>query len=528
MARAAAALVLAMLAAPAALAAGGAPSYALVVGNNDPPAFDSAQAHLQRLRFADDDAVRYHQLFSRFAETRLLAVLDDATQRRYPGVARHSEPPTLARLRQAVAALAAKMTRDRAAGARPVFYFVFSGHGARSTRHGSYLALQDAPLTRKVLHDELVARLPASRIHLIVDACHAGGVVGARGGFFGREEEARTVPLPAAGRPLEEGLLERFAHVGVILSASEGNQSHEWSEVEAGVFTHELLSGLLGAADVNGDQRIEYTEIQAFIAAANRSVADPRAVPRILARPPRIERNAELVSLRRLSGTRLLRGDASRLGHFTIELANGQRYLDAHLGSDSRAMLAIPAGEHSFLRTRRFEGSIPAGVEVRFEAIALGPLSARARGSLEEALRRGLFKVAYGRRYYEGFVDSVGALGVDFAEPKPGAEPARSPGPARRRTAALSLLITAAASATATAVLGGLAAGAASDVAATDLERSAREAHDRYRRFAIASVATAATSAAAGLLAWWLWPRAAPRPAPSPKLHAGAGISLRF
>ena len=56
----------------------------------------------------------------------------------------------------------------------------------------------------------------------------------------------------------------------MILATTLGQQAHEWSAIESGVFTHELLSGLLGAADVNADQRIEYTELQAFIAAANR------------------------------------------------------------------------------------------------------------------------------------------------------------------------------------------------------------------------------------------------------------------
>ena len=46
------------------------------------------------------------------------------------------------------------------------------------------------------------------------------------------------------------------------------------------MFTHELLSGMLGAADVNGDLVVEYTEVQAFVAAANRDIKDPRAIPR--------------------------------------------------------------------------------------------------------------------------------------------------------------------------------------------------------------------------------------------------------
>ena len=86
---------------------------------------------LQPLRYADDDAVRYYQLFSRLAETHLLVVLDTQTQRRYPGMAAYAQPPTSTTCDDVVAELRAKMLRDLERGDRPVLYFAFSGHGAR-------------------------------------------------------------------------------------------------------------------------------------------------------------------------------------------------------------------------------------------------------------------------------------------------------------------------------------------------------------------------------------------------------------
>lgn len=78
--------------------------------------------------------------------------------------------------------------------------------------------------------------------------------------------------------------------------------------VRGGVFTHELLSALSGAADVNADRRVEYSEVQAFIASANRAIHDPRAVPRIVAFPPAIDHHRAIVALADFGSSTILAG----------------------------------------------------------------------------------------------------------------------------------------------------------------------------------------------------------------------------
>ena len=85
--RAASVLLSALLSATPARA--GTTAFALVIGNNEPP----VEGPRTTLRYADDDAVRFFQLFSRFADARLLTILDTQTQRRYPGLASRTEPP---------------------------------------------------------------------------------------------------------------------------------------------------------------------------------------------------------------------------------------------------------------------------------------------------------------------------------------------------------------------------------------------------------------------------------------------------
>jgi uncharacterized caspase-like protein len=48
------------------------------------------------------------------------------------------------------------------------------------------------------------------------------------------------------------------------MASASNTQAHEWDDYQTGVFTHELLSGLRGGADVNGDGRVEYSEMAAF------------------------------------------------------------------------------------------------------------------------------------------------------------------------------------------------------------------------------------------------------------------------
>ncbi|HSR96902.1 MAG TPA: caspase family protein [Kofleriaceae bacterium] len=478
-------------------------SYAVVIGNNDPPGDATT---LGRLRYADDDAVRFYQLFSRFAQdARLLTVMDGETQHRYPGLAAVARSPTLANLHGVVAELAPRMAADRARGDEPVFYFVFSGHGMRSTAGEPFLALLDDRLTHDVLYDQLLAKLPASYAHLIIDACYAAAVVGVRGDPFATEIDATAEPvLPSELTAVTGQTQDRHPTVGALVATSLGEEAHEWSRIESGVFSHEVISGLLGAADVNGDGRVEYSELQAFIAAANRGVADPRAVLHVIALPPKINRSAALIALDELRDGVVLRGELSELGHFFIELGNGERYLDAHFAAGSSIALVLPAATRAFVRTPDREAEISpqtAGV-IRAQDLVFRRREIEARGSIDASYRSALFSLPFGSAYYRGFVDSSDAVSVQFAESS-----VRDAAGRGGRGPAITLLgVTGAATATA-AVSGVLAWGAKRDFDRTPLLATASEANDRYRVYSAVLWTSAAVAVAAAAGAWLAWPR---------------------
>lgn len=480
-------------------------TYAVAIGNNLPPVGEDRG--LPELRFADDDAVRLDAFFAHLTPHHwLLAVLDGPTQHRYPGTAARARPPTLSALREVLADLAARMRADRERGDEPTLYFSFSGHGAQASDGMAFFALVDGALTKPILYDEVFAALPAAHVHLIVDACHAEAVVGSRG-LFSRERDATSQRLTQAELDgvLEASGLNRFPWVGALMASTEGTESHEWGQLEAGVFTHEVLSGLSGAADVNRDGVIEYSEVRAFVASANRELRDPRAVPQVVAVPPALDARTPLVTLAKLSDVAYLSGQLSGMGHFHVELDDGERYLDANLSPEAASRLALPADRSAYLVTADREAELRPRRETTTELSELHfrPRSRLARGSIEGAFRAALFESPFGPTYYRGFIDSAGLLSVPFPA-APGLS--GTAGHARRPLGYVALGLGVAA-AVAAAVLGGLAFGARRDFDNTNLMRPAAEAKARYELYGNSGLITLGAAVALGVSGGaLLWP----------------------
>jgi len=477
-------------------------SFAIIIGNNASPPKDPS---LAALRFADDDAVRYLKLFERITdETHLLTVLDAQSQKKHPGLAARSLPPTLAQLRQTLARIEAQMRTEPG-----TVYFVFSGHGSENAQGEPYLALLDQGLSQKMLYEEVLAKLPAKRVHLIVDACNAGAMVGAKGAFD-REIDAqvKTVSPSTQRAVLQQGALTRFPHVGAIIATSAGQESHEWSRIESGVFTHELLSGAVGAADINADLKIEYSELQAFIASANSRVSDPRARPSVIAMPPAADHRAPLLSLATLDGP-FLRGDAAQLAKFHIELEGGQRYVDAHLAGQGGFTILLPHDTAGYVRTEDSEAALPA---TRDGVLQLDDLSFRtvrlaSRGSLDDALRQQLFVEPFDVAYYRGYVDSRALVSADLGVQ---AVVPLSERWTWKEKAAVGLFATAGAAAVSSVITGTFALRTKKQHDETTIQRTATELAARYDRLLVATWVGAALSAATAGAGTWLWVSAQP------------------
>jgi hypothetical protein len=384
-------------------------AYAVIVAHNG-----AADPGVAPLRYADDDGARYWELFSAMAdEVTLLTTLDEETQRLYPALPPQTAPPTRAGLRATLARARARIEEDQRAGLRATLYLVFVGHGAVDADGMGYLSLGDGRYTREALLEDLLEAQPADQVHLIIDACHAWFMLNARGdGVEEAERSGRTWDDAFAAWLRQERVLERHPRLGVMLSTSGAAEVHEWSRYRGGVFSHELRSGLLGAADVDGDLRVTYPEIEAWLAAANASVQHPRAKIQFHVSAPRQDRAAALIALPRLKAGSLLELPAQAPGRYHVEDSRGLRYADFHSAGDGPLRLALlPQATHYFIRRGDDEARVehPGGADrlIELSLASFAPTDAAAlearSGAIEESYRRNLFGTPYGLGFFQGF-----------------------------------------------------------------------------------------------------------------------------
>ena len=205
--------------------------YAIIVGAN---AGDPGEPIL---RYAESDARRIGEVLRDvggfFPED--VAVLEDV----------HAED-----VRRALIRLNVRLRQHPEGSLLFVFY---SGHADAEAVH-----LAGTRLGMTELRD-LTAGSPASARVLVVDACRSGALTRVKGGRAGPSFQI-SVDAPSAAQGL-----------AILTSSAAGEDAQESDQLQASIFTHHLLSGLLGAADRDRDGRITIDE--AFGYASERTLA---------------------------------------------------------------------------------------------------------------------------------------------------------------------------------------------------------------------------------------------------------------
>lgn len=362
--------------------------FVLIVGVNK-----SIDDDLPPLRYADDDAARYFDLFrSLGARTYLLTRPDKNTGRLHPQAAAETREPLQRSLEETVFLLASDVEKAKKRRVETAFYFVYAGHGNAINGKG-YITLEDSRLTGKQLDEQIIEKVGADETHLIVDACHSFFLAYGRG--------------PGGTRRAVRGFsrLDGFSadnNVGLLLSTSSSRESHEWEAFQAGVFSHEVRSGLYGAADADGDGRVSYKEIAAFVERANEAIPNERFRPRVYARPP--DGRATLLDINPALHRRL-EVNGPEHGHYLLEDTRGVRLLDFHNAPEQRLRILRPNAGLLYLRhvKDRKEYPLPHAPEV----VSLADLTARARrtevrGAAHHAFEL-LFSLPFGPKVVERY-----------------------------------------------------------------------------------------------------------------------------
>jgi hypothetical protein len=394
-------------------------SFALIMGSNV-----SVDADLPPLKYADDDAANYLDLFRLLgARTYLLSRLDENTRRLHPQAAAEALEPNRAALEQATAQVALDVAKARDRGVETVLYVVYAGHG--NVRDGEgYVTLEDMRITGRDLA-RLVARVPATRVHVIVDACasyylaYSRGPGGERRPLSGFQDSADLAADP---------------RVGLLLSTSSARESHEWDGFQAGVFSHEVRSGLYGAADADGDGRVSYREIAAFISRANAAIPNERFRPNVHARAP--QQSDTLLDLRH-GLERRLEIDGAHAGHYWIEDSRGVRLLDIHNGPDQNVHVVRPS-PNGPIYVRRVDDDAEFSLPLAPDVVSLADLEERparvaARGAAHDAYGL-VFSLPFDHEVVASYVEAPPEDGAVVLPGAPGKRHAAGGPPAWRTT----------------------------------------------------------------------------------------------
>ncbi len=369
-------------------------NYAIVVANNQ-----SLDEDTTPLRFADDDAAKYYEmLIAAGVSTKLLTVLDSDAQMRYSSAQKATHIPTKDNLLKTLRAVFELINEDNKAGFSTSFMFIYSGHGNIGSNREGYINLTDAKFYRSELYKHVISESPASFNHIILDACHAYYMVNKRG------KSDKTGDYSSQVRSfLSTEELSRYPNTGVILAASSESETHEWGKWESGIFSHELRSAMLGAADINLDGLITYDEAAACVEAANSSIEIPKARLKVFYHPPAMNIDTPLMDLSSFGTSKKITVSANMAGKYYVEDSRGIRIADFNFTSEQPVTLVLPGNEPFFLRSEESEAEISGElIEIDASSLQFRDVSTSHRGSIDQSFHRNLYKTPFGGGFYKG------------------------------------------------------------------------------------------------------------------------------
>jgi hypothetical protein len=320
--------------------------FALIVTNNR-----STGLSRPDLQYADDDGVRYYNLFRGVAgenHVHLLTRLDRATQAAHPEITSQIVSPRRAELLAALSALQTQIAEMRTTGKATRFYFVYAGHGDVENGTG-YLDLEDGRIDSAFLETEVVGKVGADEQHILLDSCNSFFVVNPR------KPGGRRWATP---KDMALGFASRHPNVGLFLSTNSEAEVYEWSEVESGIFSHEVRSGLSGAADVNGDGQVSYAELGGFVDRANQRLPRANLRPQIYYRGPAGDSATALFDNRTARGRRVVLGTPTQ--RLWVRGPTGERLIDLNK-EHGRMTLVVPGKAEQALSIVEWQEALTAG-----------------------------------------------------------------------------------------------------------------------------------------------------------------------
>jgi hypothetical protein len=354
MKRVTAALIPALILLPsAAQAAGPLQRYALVVGAN------SGGAGRPTLRYAISDAERF---------ARVLIEIGGVA----PGNEIVLRQPRLGELVAAIDRLTERIASERktpATGGRTEVVVYYSGHA-----DSQGLLLGDDRYSYRTLRERL-DNIPADVRIAVLDACSSGAFTRIKGG---RKRPPFIVDESSDMR----------GHA-FLTSSAESEVAQESDRIGASYFTHYLVSGFRGAADLSGDGKVTLSEAYqfAFNETLGRTV-DSRGGPQHPSYDISLSGTGDVVmtDVRQTTATLVL--DARLEGRFFIYTAAKELVAELYKPAGRNVELAVEPGTYD-IRVERSRTLLSARAQVGDEARVVLDASQLAPSPMEPTARRG-------------------------------------------------------------------------------------------------------------------------------------------
>lgn len=217
--------------------------------------------------------------------------------------------------------------------------FYFSGHGDREALHVGADRVTLAELGTKL------SEVPAGLRIAVTDACRSTRDKG----FSADEPFTITTPL----------LAQASGQVWIHAS-SDGEAAQESDELQGAIFTHAWLSGLRGAADMNGDARVTLEESFAF--AHSQTLIRSAKSSGVVQKPEAIinlRETAPVVLTRTATRLAAIGLPSARDTHFLVYSASAKSVVSEVWSSPVRRLrLQLPAGRYVVQRRAGGLGAI--------------------------------------------------------------------------------------------------------------------------------------------------------------------------
>jgi len=253
-----------------------------------------------------------------------------------------------------------------------VLIFYFSGHSDGSVLELAGQGLPFAELRRRVTDAGADVRL------VILDSCRSGALLALKGGTL--------------GQPFDIRLADDLASTGeaMIASSAADEAALESSEIGASFFSHHLISGLRGAADLSGDGLVTLAEAYqyAFVRTL-RTTSETTVGPQHPAYDYHLAGRGDLVltQLQQPSAVLDLPVSFDRL----LLVSTPKEQVLAELGPRSAHRIAVPSGSYqlrAWRGTQTFGArvTLARGQELRLAASEFAPMhsgSAVAKGDVD-------------------------------------------------------------------------------------------------------------------------------------------------